>query len=320
MSFFPWITDWDNYSSQMGKKGLSYGQFIPHRYETFRQWRMPPYRLTADVLWEKHGRPYYNVHRGLVPKLCRINLAKIPAALLQVPAEYPAVVVRLDRRHEELTLNVDEPLQSGYRNLSAIPAGSFVHSIMMCDMRRTPKPDNSILFIHDYALRGGPEKQFVYTMFAVNLDTHGTVQDEIEKAISKARSESYRQLCANSIRLAITIGFLANSQSELIEYDLGKFQRDYDSTYDPERKKEVVRRAREAKRLGYNVGNDLMFAGELPVMGSGGGTGEGHAHKWSHIRSGHPHAVRHGEGHRLVKIVWFKPTRVKPKLPFKPEK
>ena len=44
--------------------------------------------------------------------------------------------------------------------------------------------------------------------------------------------------------------------------------------------------------------------------------GEGRERTHAHIRSGHFHAVRCGEGRKNVKVKWFRPTVVRPDLPF----
>lgn len=39
--------------------------------------------------------------------------------------------------------------------------------------------------------------------------------------------------------------------------------------------------------------------------------------EYAHIRAGHPHLVRYGEAKKLVKMMWYTPTHVRPDRPFR---
>jgi hypothetical protein len=84
-----------------------------------------------------------------------------------------------------------------------------------------------------------------------------------------------------------------------------------------EQRQTIIERAKRRGKNGYNVGCDLMFLGERPKGESRSGEATGRELQYAHIRGGHPHAVRYGEGKKLVKIKWFAPTTVRDDLPFK---
>jgi hypothetical protein len=59
-----------------------------------------------------------------------------------------------------------------------------------------------------------------------------------------------------------------------------------------------------------------MFLGEVPAWSSGSCAERRREHSHAHIRAGHFHAVRYGQGRRSVKVKWFRPTVVRPDLGF----
>lgn len=127
------------------------------------------------------------------------------------------------------------------------------------------------------------------------------------------------RVACNALRIAVTIGFLANSNSDLVEYDvLAKFRNDFEKGT-PERRAQIIEKSKKRGKNGYNVGNDLMFLGSRGFQNRPASELTGRELEYAHIRDGHPHAVRYGKGKELVKIMWFQPTVVRPDLPFKQE-
>ena len=146
-----------------------------------------------------------------------------------------------------------------------------------------------------------------------------TLVDSLDhmQVMGKEKSGAYHTLVANCCKLAVTIGFMANSKSELIEPDiLGRDRQRY-ATGDDAVKAQCADRAKRRGKFGWNVGNDLMFLGEQDSQHHAA-EGERGELNYSHLRGGHPHAVRYGKGKKKVKIMWFRPTRVRADLPFKP--
>jgi hypothetical protein len=325
MQFFPWQTDYEAYQAEVGRhRAMSYTDYVAERFRLIYEMDKPewPLGLAAEDLWRQDGKPYYNIHPQLVPKLAKINLDKIPANLLQMPHEFNCVHIRFCQQHEELTFGNDE---YDDRNGKMLPSGSFIHGMLMVDFRKgVPFPAYGkranlpqILFVFDY---GGPVLERFLGYFTLYIEGNESllhVLKRVDPPLDLQRSKDIT--CANALKLAVTIGFLANSKSELIEYDvLSKFSREFSETKDEDRKQAIIDKSRKRGKVGYNVGNDLMFLGPQPVGGSHGVADEREL-RYAHIRTGHPHAVRYGTGHSLVKVMWFAPTVVRSDLPFKGE-
>lgn len=105
-------------------------------------------------------------------------------------------------------------------------------------------------------------------------------------------------------------------QDNLLQFDvLAKDRRTFEAA-DEEGQERLISRARRRGKHGWNVGTNEMFVPDVPQW-STSATGEsGHSHSHAHIRTGHLHAVRCGPGRKDVKIKWFRPTVVRPDLPF----
>ena len=287
------------------------------------------FRLEKEITWGRQGKPYYKVHPKLVEQLCTTNLAKVPARFIEVPEPYGAVAIRLAEDHPLLTI------QDG---AVGIPAGSAVKSILLTrgSSRLTENdPDwagykeSAICFINlDYYTReiftGQEHQKFIFMPIWYKDDNESTVaaldnflsQTKISDKVGPEAFEVFH----NCLALAVTIGFLANSTDALIEPDvLNKLKNKYQEA-DEGRRKELVAKSHRRGKIGYNVGNDMMFLGDVPGrLSEPRGDGESRELHYRHIRGGHPHAVRYGPKKEKVKIMWFRPTEVRPDLPFKPE-
>ena len=312
MQFKKWITDYDHFHKKMGRNKrsnrLSVKAFTVKRGEEYEDYGVGNFRLIMEADWMESGRPYYNVHPCIMTTLSRINLSKIPARLVVVPEPFKVVHIALAKDHPELMLNQGIQNKDGEFNL---PKGSSVSGILMFKMH-----ENLIVFCLDfdvYDCYGQP----VYVIFLLRTDTQENLQQSIERCAHG--EDDYRKVCANALRLAATIGFMANSKSDLIEPDvLSKMKENYRQG-DEAQRENIVRKSRQRGKIGFNVGNDLMFLGSQPMTGGASGTGEGRELQYQHIRGGHAHAVRYGPKKSLVKIMWFKPTQVRADLPFREE-
>ena len=337
--FNPWPLDWHDYMAycrSIGKKSDYRDQdhfYNKRMAEMALNWNFVSLRDEAETYWLRQGAPYYNVHPFLVPKLCKVKLSSVPTHLVEVPGEYKCVNIRLAEQHPELTLqeDVDVGESKWKHNLSAVPAGSWVHSILM--LRPTKRmleianvpivrpPEQTVLYLFDFnviASSGVRTWGFAPTFWLQETDT---LEDSLrcQEILARTKSPAYTAMLANAMRLAVTIGFMANSNDALIEPDiLSKDRFAYDQG-DEAKRKTIADRARRRGKFGYNVGNDLLFLGHVPGHTKRSeGQGEGRELEYAHIRGGHPHAVRYGPKHSKVKIMWFRPVTVKPDLPFKP--
>lgn len=323
MQFHSWQPDYDLFRKTVDHS-IGLHEFTRKRVEEFKRWDLPPWRVIVEHIWITTGRPYYNVHPKLVSKLARVNLHKIPAHLIQLPHEYPVVSIQLAEPSDDLTLEESIPMDfSPFAKLPPMPKGASIKAILLCDIRAVksdyPAKDSpAVMLILDFGIY--QEGQPSYVIFAIPVDQGLTLQDAIDGVTKDNRRPStYHEVCSNALRLATTIGFLANSKSDLIEYDvLSKFRDEFRAANNT-RREHIIRKSRQRGKIGWNVGNDLMFLGALPRQKRSDSQETGRELEYAHIREGHAHAVRYGTGHNLVKIMWFVPTVVRPDRPFKIE-
>lgn len=318
MQFFNWVTDYCLYKQQTPKREQeSYSEFFPRRYQQQVDSGIPAFRLIAEKLWQNAGNPYYNVHPNLVPKLCNVSLNKIPSDLFKMPHGMDVVNIRFSQKHNEFM--VKEPQKSDFTALATMttgtaPAGSFVHGLLMVRSVRNDNSDASIMFVLDFN-QYTSFRQPIYSLFSIVPKNGMSMQDCINECTGKVRTPSYITMIENVLRLAVTIGFLSDNpticEPDVLKDDLSKFQQGTN-----EQRNSLVARAKRRGKFGFNIGTDLMFLGERP-MGTRKIHAEGRELEYAHIRAGHPHAVRYGENKKLVKIMWYVPTAVRPDLPFK---
>jgi hypothetical protein len=79
-------------------------------------------------------------------------------------------------------------------------------------------------------------------------------------------------------------------------------------------------RANRRGQLGRNVGTNEMLVDWYPLNPNQEPDGSPRSHKSAHIRTGHFYAVRCGKRKSQMKVEWFRPTVVRPDLPFSEKK
>jgi len=102
----------------------------------------------------------------------------------------------------------------------------------------------------------------------------------------------------------------------LLEYDVLSKDRQKFREADDERRNLLIDRARRKGKVGWNVGTTELLLGDMPRQKVNLPEHQRGEHSHAHIRTGHLHAVRYGEGKRQVRIKWFRPAVVRPDLPF----
>lgn len=323
MKFYEWITDYQLYKKQVPKaRQDEYPIFYQQRCQQLVQAGAIPIRLMAEHQWRKINHPYYNIHPNLTAKLCRVDLNKIPSNMLQMPHDLPVVNIRFAQQHQEFTVLealVTENRSTTGSAIGIMPPGSFCHGILMFDNRELLEPrfPPLVFFVMDFNVYT-PHQQPVYTILGIEPSADKSLEDAMKEQVKNRYQHSYNEMLKNIMRLAVTIGFLSNNPAICEPDVLAKDRDEFYRTTDELRKTIMISRARRKGKLGYNVGNDMMFLGERPVQDRKESAATGRELEWAHIRSGHPHAVRYGPGKKLVKIMWFKPTTVREDLPFKP--
>lgn len=320
MKFFEWTTDYQLYRKQTPKREQDdYPVFFRRRLRELREYKVMPIRLLAEHCWTAEGSAYYNIHPKLVSKLCKVDLTKIPSHLFQMPHGSRAVNIRFAQQHDEFTVTEemisDNVTHSGSR-VGVMPPGSYCHSVLMIDNRAqaTESLPRNLLFIMDFDVYT-KHNQPVYTIMGI-LPIEGRSIEDLLVEKGGQRGTSYDDMIRNIMRLAVTVGFLSDNPT-ICEFDVLSKDRPNFCTADDDRRRIMIERAKRKGKLGYNVGNDLMFVGSSAPVSRQRSEGQGRELEYAHIRGGHPHAVRYGEGKQLVKIMWFAPTTVRDDLPFK---
>ncbi len=155
-----------------------------------------------------------------------------------------------------------------------------------------------------------------------------TISQAIETTVENAATKeqvvmlSMGERLKNLIRVIISSGFLANCPEDglvvpdVLSNDRASY-REAEKRGDQIAMNTIAERAKRRGKFGFNIGTSEMFVGESESFGGKTSEETGRQLSHSHIRGGHPHAVRYGEGKNKVKIKWFRPTRIRPDLPFK---
>lgn len=314
MNFYPWVTDWQLYKKIIGKNALPYDEYFIDRKNQQESAGVPAHRLIAERMWSEDGSPYYNVHPKMVSSLCKVDMKKIPSNLIRMPHGLNAVNIRFSQKHDEFTLHdkeltnprLNQQFQDATKGM--ILSGSHVHGILMVNLNK------SVLFIVDFNIYTG-HNQPVYTIYAIAPNENDTLEDAINKAKGSDRSKSYNDVIDNVMRLCVSIGFLSDNPV-ICEPDVLSKDRSAFESGDDKRRKVIIERAKRRGKIGYNVGTDIMFV-EPRDKKSIFSDATGREIKYAHIRSGHPHLVRYGKEKKLVKMMWYVPTVVRPDKPFK---
>lgn len=318
MKFHSWHTGYDRHCAANPKRQQKeYRAYYADRLEELDRIGQPPLAMQYEDEWMASGRPYYNIHPGMVGKLSKMDLNKIPSHLIQMPHELSCVNLRFAQPDAKFIINEHVSAQFPEHLVSLdVPAGAWVHSILMQDYRQHAKYKSPVVgMLLDFNAQNIPGRTN-YGAIMLELDPKKSLQELIDTNVRREVSPTMIEVMTNAMRMAVVIGFLANSSADLIEYDvLSKFKEQFDKG-DEATRQNIIRKSRQRGKIGYNVGNDLMFLGALPRQGITQ-TGDGRELQYAHIREGHPHAVRYGDGKNLVKIMWYKPTVVRDDLPFK---
>jgi hypothetical protein len=258
-------------------------------------------RLDLENDWISEGRPYYNIHPQLVPQLTRCKLDGIRGHDIEIPGDFQVVNLRFAEPHPEL-----KNLQSVL--LSKTPTGGFR---LFADFGQRQDVDGakcSLVVSLDPETLPDEDLNTAFDRFHIH---HNGTETE-----AKAYLESLR----NFFRLAVAVGFLANADEDhLLRYDVLAADRfNYEEALcrgNTIRAKALCDKAKRRGKLGWNVGTTEILMGTTTSQHRDTTSSDRELH-YSHIRTGHFHAVRFGEGKRKVKLKWFRPTQVRPDLPF----
>lgn len=284
-------------------------------------------RLGEEYLWLLDGTPYYSVHPKLVGQLCNCNLEKLPASYLEIPGGFDTVLIRFSDPVPELSVSDGEYVRCILmaRTLADLPEDEFC---ALYEHGRRPRHLNSaanrLTLRIDLGDRGEcDELSYIREwVVGVRLLPDRTLDEEFaafELSAPEliAPGTRRREVLENCLRLIASVGLIANSPEEnLLQYDVLSKDRQSFATANENRRQQLIDKARRRGKHGWNVGTNDLFVGEMPRWSASATGRSGREHSHAHIRTGHLHAVRCGPGRKDVKIKWFRPTVVRPDLPF----
>lgn len=319
MQFYPVWTSYDC----IGKK--IYGQDWYRYFKEALDKRVPIYELDKNrfsresLVWErewfKAHKPYYQIWPGVADEFIKTRI-DISTSLLKAPHYVFGIKLPI----------LDTPL------LSFEYPGGRVATV------------ESILVLHDDVLNMGIEERIVSwkISFRVNgIDNPGnvgfrlilTVGQTIEQCVGrfvefqeKDMTDTYFSMPVSVqeavIRLIVGVHFLATGAHKILEYDvLSKHLAAYrELEKDNPKRREYEDKAKDKGKFGWNIGFGRSERGlklpagvtyEQAIKGAGGDR----ELLYQHMRGGHWHTVRYGEGRKLDKVVWFDETVVRPDLP-----
>lgn len=317
---------------------------FPFKNEATRTRRVV--RLGVETGWMMAGRPYYNIHPMMAAKLGKTNLDKIPARFIEIPGGFSAINIRFSDdipirilpANQPFHLGVGSPTKTAPVGFRSVLFGKF--NFDQDELLRQFAPDmigqDQYVLAVDEGCRCIPEAQRPVQRMLCNTIIFGVKPDEtVPQAIERATNEvagsveemmlvALRERLENLFRIIITTGFLADCPEDMLVVpdvladDRWKYWDALQKGLTDDAKR-IAARAKRRGKFGWNVGTNEMFVGQRPLPNTKTNGDSGRELSYSHIREGHPHAVRFGPGKTLVKIKWFRPTRVRPDLPFKAE-
>jgi hypothetical protein len=296
------------------------------REETTRTKRI--LRLSCEYGWQTEGRPYYNIHPQMVRALMKTNLDSIPAKMIEIP-DFRGLCFRFAEPVPTRVVDNTGFHAVADETLTDLPI--CARSVLFSKFS-SEESDSFIVSIDEgFRVEGKGCTRMLANVYVLEVKNEETIPEALSRLIGDSESTQslmmrlQREQLENLFRVIIATGFLANTPEDnlvtqdILSKDLPKYTaaiRDNDVNAI----KVIEDRARRRKGLGWNVGTSEMVLGEVGrLSGSRGGTGDGNELSYSHLRGGHPHVVRYGPGKTKAKIKWFRPTRVRPDLPFKDE-
>lgn len=285
-------------------------------------------------------RPYYKIFPGVARAFMKTKLS-IPWEYLKSP--YKVFLIRLPtgddimpelkisenryvtailvvgslREFIELSLPKNHGLSyDDLEHLRTIPSYMFVYPLI-----ETPPFDYTALFsilkltVSSKVKSGDGTFQELKNLEEAVVLTQGLAVDYRQQF---GLSDDVERLC---FKIAASTMLLATGGDKLVEPDILAADFRAATNASPQRIVELHEKAKRRGKNGWTIGNpESLFPrrtsdeDEQSDVIAAGTHGE---LKHSHIRSGHFHVVRYGEGRELSRVQWYRPTVIRPDLPMK---
>lgn len=263
-------------------------------------------QLLGELQWEMDDRPYYSVHPNLVTKLCQVDFSKVPSNLITMPDPFKVVSIRLNQENELLSIENGKYFLKSMLVWRRKPGEILKYKGQTFEM----SDDILVCWIDfgettDYPTKDSP--LYTYKCFPIKdgqmiTDVFDTFEDAPDAQLGVKVPKEFTENC---VKLFISIGFLAASDTPLMMFDI--LNKDLGKWLDADegKRKLMIARAKRKGKNGFLIGSDqILNSREL---------------QYSHIRAGHPHLYWYGKGKKKIKMRFVAPTTVRKDRPFKPD-
>lgn len=258
----------------------------------------------AELIWERDKKPYYSVHPSLVSKLCQIDFSKVPSDMITMPEPFDVICIRLKEENELLSI------ERGKYFLRSMLVWKRQKNKAVKYKNETFDIDDNVLIVWFDFGEIDPMNNPLYTYKCFPINPKKTIEETFNQFPPSAEItlgvQVSEEFARNCIKLFISVGFLASSESPLVIFDILSKDIDKWGKADILERNKMIEKAKNKGKNGWLLGTDQMFQSrEL---------------KYSHIRAGHPHLYWYGPGKKQLKLRFVAPTTVRKDKPFKPER
>jgi len=275
--------------------------------------------IITEQAWYQEHMPYYKVWPGVFDTFVKTRL-DIKAELLRFPHEAFSILLP----------KTDEPILSFDFNGSLATVQTITVIGDSKDLRKEGYTGINMRVVY----RVEDRNEFQYPgsfMKSVVMPLDETIEEGIDRdgyIDTTCMGEEYElpaSIIDACVRLTIATIFLATGSHKVLEYDvLAKHLEAYRKMrgQDEDKTKEYEKKARAKGKFGWNIGsgrgdrglklpNGVSYAAACQQAG-------GRELLFQHVRGGHWHSYRYGQGRKEVKIVWQEDITIRKDLPPKP--
>jgi hypothetical protein len=272
-------------------------------------------QILMEYLWYADKQPYYKIWDGVFDTFIKTRL-DVEATLLKFP--HRVFAIRLPKTDEGLIT-------------FKMPDGkdATIVSLLISGGNAGGDADSNFAIMNWslYVIVDGEDFQIFSIYGRSILQKDGsTIEDNIFPSEDDLENNGLFPVAKNVIdacvRLVVATCFLATGSHKVLEYDvLTKHLNAYreEKNKNKAKRKDYEVKAKKKGKYGWNIGGGMRGRSlklpngvdfETACKNAGG-----RELLYQHVRGGHWHTVRYGEGRQKIKVVWFEPTTVRGDLP-----
>lgn len=253
--------------------------------------------LAAECLWFRAGCPYYKVYPDLIMDLALTDM-HIDCSYFAMPQ--PAIEIRLPKVRGLLPNNPQAAL------LCNAQAVDTRHWDGMTKLRKTDYYMLTAIWRDDSDVGHQTESQ---SFFPLRKGT--SLEDQFEN-VTEAPS-MLKNVSSPLWRVLLSVAFFGTSQHELVKPDIPRKHIDVYHRAQKTNNREIVERI-EAKARGWIMGGEIDLP-EPTITYHGPSSCAGRELSKGHLRRGHMRLQPHGPKNENRKLIFIRPTWVRPDLP-----